>query len=575
MKRRIARQLLALLLLLAVGLFIIACGKTETNGKPTDTVPTQAGDETTDHGTAGTRLTLSSGILSDYILVKPADASKGLSSAVDDLQKALSDATGARFRVTEDYGEGDPADDVKEIVIGNCSRSAAQALLRELRYKDYRISLQKDTILAVAHDDETAVKATQKLIRMLKGNIEKSENRSELVWAGDYTYSAMSYKLADISLHRTSLQEYTIVYSAEDSMGKTNAIKLRDQIGSLSGFVLEIASDKTPERRYEILIGKTNRTDKAYEAFALQAMEYALVTEGDKILIAGAYPFSTQKAIEAFGAYVLSTKNGIVDGMSQKVSLLKDAVFEANSADLRIMEYNVLVEFPGWGAGGSIPPEVELRKEIIAEVINGYKPDVFCLCEFFENWRKQLPPLLDSCYRFVAIDRPDGSSNRNSIVYNADRLNLIDGGYENISLWENDNNKRIVMWGLFEEKANGKQFLVLGTHYASEPGTQGESWRLQQVDLTLKLLERLTEQYRVPVILMGDLNCVKGQSPYDRLIDRTGFSDAMGGKAEVFVDHILYDPAGLKLGKTIIEKEKMTAIASDHSPVIADFYFTN
>ena len=457
MKRRIARQLLALLLLLAVGLFIIACGKTETNGKPTDTVPTQAGDETTDHGTAGTRLTLSSGILSDYILVKPADASKGLSSAVDDLQKALSDATGARFRVTEDYGEGDPADDVKEIVIGNCSRSAAQALLRELRYKDYRISLQKDTILAVAHDDETAVKATQKLIRMLKGNIEKSENRSELVWAGDYTYSAMSYKLADISLHRTSLQEYTIVYSAEDSMGKTNAIKLRDQIGSLSGFVLEIASDKTPERRYEILVGKTNRTDKAYEALALQAMEYALMTEGDKILIAGAYPFSTQKAIEAFGTYVLSTKNGIVDGMSQKVSLLKDAVFEANSADLRIMEYNVLVEFPGWGTGGSIPPEVELRKEIIAEVINGYKPDVFCLCEFFENWRKQLPPLLDSCYRFVAIDRPDGSSNRNSIVYNADRLNLIDGGYENISLWENDNNKRIVMWGLFEEKANGKQ----------------------------------------------------------------------------------------------------------------------
>ena len=273
MKRRIARQLLALLLLLAVGLFIIACGKTETNGKPTDTIPTQAGDETTDHGTAGTRLTLSSGILSDYILVKPADASKGLNSAVDDLQKALSDATGARFRVTEDYGEGDPADDVKEIVIGNCSRSAAQALLRELRYKDYRISLQKDTILAVAHDDETAVKATQKLIRMLKGNIEKSENRSELVWAGDYTYSAMSYKLADISLHRTSLQEYTIVYSAEDSMGKTNAIKLRDQIGSLSGFVLEIASDKTPERRYEILVGKTNRTDKAYEALALQAME--------------------------------------------------------------------------------------------------------------------------------------------------------------------------------------------------------------------------------------------------------------------------------------------------------------
>ena len=98
---------------------------------------------------------------------------------------------------------------------------------------------------------------------------------------------------------------------------------------------------------------------------------------------------------------------------------------------------------------------------------------------------------------------------------------------------------------------------------------------MQQVNLTLKLLERLTEQYRVPVILMGDLNCVKGQSPYDRLIDRTGFSDAMGGKAEVFVDHILYDPAGLKLGKTIIEKEKMTAIASDHSPVIADFYFTN
>lgn len=573
MKGRRVRRLCAMLLLLAVVFCSAACGKPGAIDPPADTEPTEPGTGTAEPGSSGTRLTLSNGFLAGYTVVKPQNAAQELNTAVDSLLEKLSDLTGTRFRMTEDYGEGDPANGEKEIVIGNCSRSATQACLQELRYKDYSISLQDGSIVVAAHDDETAAKAVQKLVRMLNGNTEKAEKRVELTWPGDYRYQSMTYKLSDITLHGVSLKEYSIVYAAEDPIGASNAAMLQRSIGTLSGLALAIRSDGMAEEAHEILVGETNRSVDAYRALALEAMEYALTTDGEKLLIAGAFPFSTRKAIEAFEAYALNTRTGVLDGMHQRVSLLQNATFEKNSADIRIMEYNILVEFDGWGAGGAIPPEVELRKEIVASVINGYRPDVLCLCEFFETWRQQLPPLLDDCYRFVAIDRPDGSSNRTSLVYNAERLNLIDSGYEDISLYAGDVNKRVVMWGLFEEKTTGKQFLVLGTHYASETGAQGDDWRQQQADRTADLLQRLTERYSVPALIMGDLNSVKGQPGYDRLLSRTGFSDAMGAYAETLVDHILYAPDGLEQVWLIVEKEKLTAAASDHSPVLADFRF--
>ena len=57
-------------------------------------------------------------------------------------------------------------------------------------------------------------------------------------------------------------------------------------------------------------------------------LEYVITTDGDKIIISGAYSFSTSKAIEAFGNYIISHNNGIIDGMDQKVSLLASEKFE-------------------------------------------------------------------------------------------------------------------------------------------------------------------------------------------------------------------------------------------------------
>ncbi len=578
MKKRTIRRLIAiLLLLLTVGFASVACKSKNSGDRGSNSTETNtdSGIETVD-SQGDTRLLLSDGYRANYTVVLPKNSADELYTAVNSLLDALNNATGVVFRMTADYGEGDPADGGLEILIGKCSRSASKTVLEDLRYKDYNICVQNENIVVAAHDDETAVKGVKKLIRMLDGNIEKIGRRAELNWESNYLYQSLSYKLPDITLNGISVKDYKIVYSADDSVGEENAELLQNSIGSLTGYVLETGSDKTAEQSCEILVGQTNRCKAVYDSLALNLLEYALTTDESKIIIAGAYPYSTQKAIEAFASYALNTKNGIIDEMYQKVSLLSESDFSECDGDIRLMEYNILVEFSGWGSGGTIPSQVEIRKEIVAGIVNGYKPDVICLCEFFDNWRKQLPSLLDDCYEYVAIDRTDGVSNRTTLVYNSDRLRLIDGGYTDIASKDEDTtNRRIVMWGVFEVKETGKRFTVLGTHYASETDEQGDTWRLNQVNKTLELLETLKQKYDVPTILMGDLNCKSGSTPYDTLLEKSGFSDVLDASAGSYVDHILYDTEELAVKKVIRETEKMTSVASDHKPIVADFSFRN
>lgn len=583
MKKRIARRLLPMLcfvLLFAVCLGFSACRKDEGDGGDSgkDSVTAEPGgnDEETTADNVGKQITLSTGGKAYYTIVRPADASSALATAVSSLATTLSDATGVYFRQTDDYTRDEtPVESSMEIIIGNCKRADTAKVLKNVKYKDYNICVTEKNIVVAAHDDVTAIRATQKLAQMLKGNIARSGVDTVLTWKGDYYYSAVSYKLSEISLGGVSLRNYVIVYPADDPLGKSFSESMKDAVGSLCGDVLEIVPDTAPARPYEILLGNTSRSGGVLSQASLEPMEYLLTTDGSKVIVSGAYSFSTSKAVEAFKTWVLQTGKGVIDGMNEKKSLLAGDSFAANTGDIRVMEYNILVEYPGWGSGGNIPPEVEIRKEIVSSVINGYKPDVLCMCEFFENWRNQLPPLLDPAYRFVAIDRTDGYSNRTTLVYNSDTLTLIKGGYDDsVALIDNNINKRVVMWAVFEVKESGERFMVLGSHFDSE--ANAESNRTKQAQIMVSLMKRLQAEYGgSTAILIGDFNAAKGTNSYKAFLDGTGYVDAVDfdGNAEKMVDHMFYDQTLLEKVGTIIERGKHTATGSDHSPVIADFRF--
>ena len=254
---------------------------------------------------------------------------------------------------------------------------------------------------------------------------------------------------------------------------------------------------RIPKAEHEILVGNTARSTEETASANLQQGQYLMLAKGGNIYFIGSSATLTTTLATEFKAY-LDAKKGVLDDMNEQKSLIVPGEFAANTGDVRIMEYNVLVEFAGWGSGGKIPADVNLRKGIIASLINGYSPDVLCLCEFFDTWSQELPPLLDSKYKFVSLMRPDGLSNRTSLVYNSETLTLIEGGYEDISIhpttdapWNDDVNRRVIMWGVFEVKATGKRFMTLGTHYTSTAGATSELTAQEHLEAAQELAKKL------------------------------------------------------------------------------------
>lgn len=570
LKRFLINSIVVVLLFL-LGVSFFSCRKSpnEDIQESSSEVSTNIEDSIQENPNKGMKISLVSGGNAVYNIVKPENCSSELSASVNTLAKVLMDETDVYFRQIGDAGNvGKPIDGAKEIIIGNCDRTDTKNVLETIKYKDFKICVTENNIVVAAYEDSMAVKGVQKFIRMIEGNFSNTENESILTWEGDYYYKAASYRIPQITLNGVSLKDYTIVYSANDTMGENISKRLQGVIGTISGDVLEIASDNHTAGKYEILLGNTNRSSSTINALNLEPLEYVLSVHNEKIIIAGSQTYSTIEAIEAFRNYIINNGKGILDGINIRHSLMENETFAAKQGDIRIMEYNVLVEYPGWGSGYKIPAEVEIRKEIVSNVINGYMPDVICMCEFFENWRNQLPPLLDSSYKFVAIDRPDGLSNRSTLAYNSDTLTLIEGGYDDSIALSEDINKRTVMWAVFQVKTSGERFMVLGSHFTSE--RELENIRVKQAQIMISIMNELKKKYDVPAIITGDFNTLKGDAGYQAIIDGTGFKSALETESAKVFDHIFYDSNLLELKLSLLEKGKHTEMASDHSPILAD-----
>ena len=122
-----------------------------------------------------------------------------------------------------------------------------------------------------------------------------------------------------------------------------------------------------------------------------------------------------------------------------------------------------------------IPADVNIRKEIVASLILQDAPDVVALCEFFDNWRANLPQLVAKNYEFVCIDLANGSSNRTPLLYNRNRLRAVESGYAFLEDRPTQN-FRAITWAVFEDIKTGFQFAAFSTHLDS----QSEALRVDQ-----------------------------------------------------------------------------------------------
>ena len=220
--------------------------------------------------------------LAGYRIVYSELASPAVVAAAEALGAAIAEATGVTLEVVSDrLAFGEIVADAKEIRVGATNRDTAAAL----RYRDFSIKADGDSLVLAAGGDEAAVAAVNAYIASILTEAVRVPT-TEYYYHAAYQLDALYVSGVDISL-------FTIVRDAENA---TTAEYLQQRIRDLTGIVLPIALPSAPSTKYEILIG--NMTPAGFD---LPDAGTCLVEQiGSKLFLGGKGAYAGYYATLAF-----------------------------------------------------------------------------------------------------------------------------------------------------------------------------------------------------------------------------------------------------------------------------------
>ncbi|HVJ00240.1 MAG TPA: endonuclease/exonuclease/phosphatase family protein [Sphingomonas sp.] len=255
------------------------------------------------------------------------------------------------------------------------------------------------------------------------------------------------------------------------------------------------------------------------------------------------------------------------------------------SDSLKVMSFNV--RWPSPDDGANVWAK---RRDLFVETIREQHPDVIGTQELYKLQAdyvlKKLPD-----YNWFGIDRKGGHADEHmGIFYRRDRLKLIDLG----NFWLSDTPEvvgsntwgtpfpRMVTWGLFERKADGKRFYMYDTHLPYK--AEDEPARTKGATLILSRIKALPPG--VPFVMTGDFNT--GPESEAHTLLTTELKDAretvanpegpdktfhnFTGTPDKRIDWILYR-GFTALGEQTITTHRGAVYPSDHYPVVAELAF--
>jgi endonuclease/exonuclease/phosphatase family metal-dependent hydrolase len=195
----------------------------------------------------------------------------------------------------------------------------------------------------------------------------------------------------------------------------------------------------------------------------------------------------------------------------------------AQADPLRVMTFNI--RYGTAPDGDNAWPH---RREIVADVIRDYAPDVLGLQEALQSQLDELRERLPE-YAMVGVGRDaDGGGEYSALMYRPERLDVSDAGTFWLSAtpatpgsrtWGN-NLPRICTWARFLDRTSARRFLVFNTHWDHE----SQPARLEGAKL---LGERVSELSMggEPAIVMGDFNATPDNPAFQALLETGGLKD--------------------------------------------------
>ena len=256
---------------------------------------------------------------------------------------------------------------------------------------------------------------------------------------------------------------------------------------------------------------------------------------------------------------------------------------------------NVLTFNIRYGTADDGPDSWDYRKEMVVDVLAGFRSDVIGLQEALDFQVGYIQRALPQ-YRIVWVGRDDGelAGEACPILYRSDRFSLVDSGtfWFSNSPWKvaskhwGNNIPRICTWVHLKEIATGEAFYVYNLHLDH----QSQTSRVKSTELLAKeIAHRPTDD---PFIVMGDFNMgldnpamlylqeIGYESPCPRMVDSwqmlnrmrepVGTFHGFNGEPETTkIDHILVMDNTEIIEVGIDPRDFGGRYPSDHFPVYA------
>ena len=222
-------------------------------------------------------------LTADYVVVRPDLCSDAVKEAAISIKDALSEATGSRVDIKDDFVIPGKQPAEYEILVGITNREESQNAAKGLKYRDYSVSIEGKKLTVNAYTDEGINAATAHVLTF----IENAGADLTFTDADQITVRA-EYALGSIKMGDISLEGYAIIIpKASTSVMKEAANELQLAICELSGEYLPVKVDEsTDETEKEILLGDTNRAASAeVDSTALGEHGFEIKTSGAKIVV--------------------------------------------------------------------------------------------------------------------------------------------------------------------------------------------------------------------------------------------------------------------------------------------------
>ena len=537
----------------------------------------QGGDDTTTEApeTEAPVETILSADLKNYILIRPEYISEDLGTVLSSFKKKFEEKTGLESIKYKDdfYREGSTSDSLKinefEILVGRTNRPETTEFLAGIRYNDYGYTVINKKIVIAGHTDKNTHRAVNKFV----SEVLESEKTDGIFMECKASVVNAEYATENMTIGGLPVNGIRVVYTGSNRFSeKTFAQNIAATLSEVSGYYVPAVSDKGLEVTDSdnlIMIGESTRIKRITHPTDLGTSEAYYATNSNTILITGGGALGIYCAANEFVTRISKS-----DGKT--LSLKSEEKFTVTNATTRVMSFNVWV--------GSKTNERTAR---VLKMITNYMPDSFGVQEASPAWMTSLRSGL-SAYAYVGDGRDGGTSGEHSaIFYLKDKYTVIESGTKwlsatpnSVSKFEESSLNRICTYAVLKEKATGKVFVHINTHFDHKSSEAREKQAVVLLDVAKQF-----EGY--PIVMTGDFNCTPGSEPYKKIIaagfvnssdvatEKHGSATFHGnGSSSSIIDFCFLTPGKMAAINYRVCDEKIDgALVSDHHPVFVDFVY--